>query len=178
MDFKIGQKVSYPNHGICRVEKIEKIETEKTAAKFYSLRVLANNSMIYVPSRNAESVGVRPVINESECRSLMKYLEKDFEEPEADWKIRTREFGEKLQTGDAFETAEVLKKLAFIARFKKLSFREQKMFEKAKFLVVSELALVCSKEDCQIEKRVDKLLEAAYRKHDMEKVELVSAAAH
>ncbi|MGI8555113.1 MAG: CarD family transcriptional regulator [Pyrinomonadaceae bacterium] len=178
MDFKIGQKVSYPNHGICQIEKIGKKKITEEIIEFYSLRVLANNSEIYVPTGNAKSVGIRPIINSVQCRGLMEFLAKDFDEPESDWKIRTREFGEKLQTGDAFKTAEVLKKLVFLARFKKLSFREQKMFERAKFLIVSELAIVCSKADCKIEKQVDELLECACRKHDPEKVEMVSAAAH
>lgn len=176
MEFRIGQKVSYPNHGVCKIENIGKREAAANATEFYSLRVLANNSEIYVPVCNAESVGIRPVISNIQSRGLMEFLANDFDEPESDWKIRTREFGEKLQTGDAFETAEVLKKLVFLAHFKKLSFREQKMFEKAKFLIVSELATACSKKDCKIEKQVDELLEAACRKHDLEKVELVSAA--
>lgn len=164
MKFKIGQKVSYPNHGVCKIEKIEKRETGET--KFYSLRILANNSEIYVPVCNAESIGIRPIIGCEESRGLMKFLAKDFEEPDKDWKIRTREFGEKLQTGNAFEAAEVLKKLVFLTHFKKLSFREQRMFERAKFLVVSELALVFSKTDLQIEKQIDALLESACRKHN------------
>ncbi|MGI9035730.1 MAG: CarD family transcriptional regulator [Pyrinomonadaceae bacterium] len=178
MNFRVGQKVSYPNHGVCRIEKIGKRNLAADETEFYSLRVLANNSEIYVPTCKAASVGVRPIISHAQSRGLMEFLAKNFDEPETDWKARTREFGEKLQSGDAFETAEVLKKLVCLARCKKLSFREQKLFEKAKFLVVSELAIACSKKDCQIEKQVDELLEAACLKHDSEKIELVSAAAH
>ena len=178
MNFKIGQKVSYPNHGICKIEGIGKRDISQDETQFYALRVLADNSEIYVPTGNAESIGIRPIISNLQSRGLMEFLAEDFAEPDGDWKIRTREFGEKLQTGDAFETAEVLKKLVFLSRFKKLSFREQKMFEKAKFLIVAELAMVCSKKDCHIEEKVDQLLESACQKHNLEKVELVSAAAH
>ena len=176
MQFKIGQKVSYPNHGVCRIERIGKREACET--EFYSLRVLSNNSEIYVPMCNAEAVGIRPIISDVQSRGLLKFLAKDFEEPDKDWKIRTREFGEKLQTGDAFGVAEVLKKLVFLTHFKKLSFREQRMFDQAKFLVVSELALVFSQKDGQIEKRVDKLLESACRKHGAGKAELVTVITH
>jgi CarD family transcriptional regulator len=178
MNFRIGQKVSYPNHGVCKVENIAQKGTNENPAEFYSLRVLANNSIIFVPLANAESVGVRPVINAVECRNLMEFLAKDFEEPPEDWKIRTRDFSLKLQTGCLFETADVLKKLAFLARAKKLSFREQRLFEKAKFLVVSELAIVCSQAECQIESKVDECLGCACAHHDLEKVAIVSAASH
>ena len=178
MNFRIGQKVSYPNHGVCKIEKITKTEVSAPSARFYSLRVLANNSLIHIPVENAESVGVRPILNASQCEKLMEFLGNDFDDPEGDWKIRTREFGLKLQTGDIFETADVLKKLVFLARAKKLSFREQRMFEKAKFLIVSELAVVCSQAECQIEVRVEELLGCCCEKHKLEKIELVSAAAH
>ena len=178
MNFRIGQKVSYPNHGVCKIEKIVCKGVSSETGEFYSLRVLANNSLIYIPVDNAETVGVRPILNSSQCSKLMDFLAKDFDEPESDWKSRTRDFSLKLQTGDVYETAEVLKKLAFLARAKKLSFREQRMFEKAKFLVVSELAVVCSQAECQIEARVDELLSCACENHKLEKAEMASAAAH
>jgi CarD family transcriptional regulator len=178
MGFRIGQKVSYPNHGVCKIEKITKKEGSEQSSDFYLLRVLANSSVIHVPTANAESVGVRPIINALQCRQLMEFLATDFDDPCGDWKVRTREFSLKLQTGDIFETADTLKKLTFLARAKKLSFREQRMFEKAKFLVVSELAIVCSQGECQIEAKVEELLGSACENHKLEKVELVSAAAH
>ena len=178
MHFRIGQKVSYPNHGVCKIESIEKKGIQEKTEEFYSLRVLANNSVIYVPLANAAAIGVRPVINALQCKNLIDFLTKDFEDPSEDWKIRTRDFSLKLQTGDIFETADVLKKLAFLARAKKLSFREQRIFEKAKFLVVSELAIVCSQAECQIEAKVDEWLGCACANHELEKVEIVSAADH
>ena len=177
MNFRIGQKVSYPNHGVCKIEKITKGRVNESPADFYSLRVLANNSVIHVPTANARSIGVRPVINSLQCRELMEFLAEDFEEPASDWKNRTREFGLKFQTGDIFEAADVLKKLAFLARSKKLSFREQRMLERARFLVVSELAVVCSQAECQVEERVDGLLKCACENHRPEKTRAALASA-
>lgn len=180
MNFRIGQKVSYPNHGVCKIEKITKGEEahENPLPDFYSLRVLANNSVIHVPIANAASVGVRPIINAVQCREVMEFLAKDFDDPVCDWKHRTREFCSRLQLGDIFETADILKKLTFIARAKKLSFREQRMFERAKFLVVSELAIVCSQAECQVEEKVNALLGCACESHSLEKIELASVATH
>jgi CarD family transcriptional regulator len=180
MSFRIGQKVSYPNHGVCKIEKITRGQADANPSDFYSLRVLANNSVIHVPTANARSIGVRPVINSLQCRELMEFLAEDFEEPASDWKNRTREFGLKFQTGDIFDAADVLKKLAFLARSKKLSFREQRMFERARFLVVSELAVVCSQAECQIEEKVDDLLKCACEKHQPDKARtaLTATATH
>lgn len=178
MDFRIGEKVAYPNHGVCKIEGVEKKRIKEFSSKFYSLRVLANDSLIFVPVDNAETIGVRPIINAADCRRVMEFLSGEFDDPDDDWKIRTRNLSTKLQTGDIFEAADVLKKLSFRARLKKLSFREQRMFEKAKFLVVSELAVVCSQAECQIEAKVDGLLNCACEHHNSENTKAAAATSH
>jgi len=45
-----------------------------------------------------------------------------------------------MRTGALIEVAAVLKSLVSLSRTKPLSFREKKMLERAKFLLVSELA--------------------------------------
>lgn len=175
MDFEVGQNVSYPNHGVCKIESIWEKRFDECLVEFYSLRVVANNSLIYVPTANADSIGIRPVINKKQCAALMEFLAEDFKEPASDWKIRTRQFAEIFQTGDLFDTADVLKKLTFIQQAKKLSFREQKMFEKAKFLVVSEIALACSQAAGLIESKVEKLLTCACCAHNGKETKAVFA---
>jgi len=178
MNFKVGQKVSYPNHGVCLIENIESKNINETLTEFYALRVLANNSAIFVPKANAQAIGVRPVIDDAQCELLLEILAENFDDFADDWKIRIREFNTKLQTGCVFEAADVLKKLTFLTRLKLLSFREQKLLEKTKFLVVSELAIVCSETEVEIEGRVDRLLACACEKHHLDLTEIVSTVVH
>lgn len=178
MDFKVGQKVSYPNHGVCAVESLGKKQVSGSQVEFYTLRVLANNSAIFVPKANAQSIGIRPIINSLQCAQVIKILADDFPEGSGDWKIRVRDYNAKIQSGDIFEATEVLKQLTFLTYSKQLSFREQRLFEKAKFLVVSELAIVCSQPECEVEKTVDRLLSEACQKHLSKKVETVLVAVH
>jgi Transcriptional regulators, similar to M. xanthus CarD len=178
MNIRIGQKVAYPNHGVCRVEAIENKQIGERIEQFYSLRVLANNSSILVPKAKAETVGIRPVLNAVQCRDLLKYLAEDFENPPCDWKVRSREFISKFQTGDIFDVADILKKLKYLSQIKPLSFREQRMMEKAMFLIVSELALVCSQPECSIEEKVEASLAAACEKHSLENVKVISTGIH
>lgn len=176
MDLIIGQKVSYPNHGVCAVEKLESKQINGDTVEFYLLRILSNNSVIFVPKLNSNMVGIRPIITSVECSSLMNLLGEDFSETPNDWKIRVRDYSAKIQTGDVFEVAEVLKQLTFLTYSKQLSFREQRLLEKAKFLVVSELAIVCSKSESEISEKVDVLLTEACQKHLAEKVQEISLA--
>lgn len=142
MNLKIGQKIAYPNHGVCAVESIESKQIGGNSIDFYSLRLLSNNSVILVPKDNAEIVGLRPVIKKCDCEKVLVFLAEDFDEPESDWKLRIRDFGAKVQSGDVFAAADVLKKLTWLAQSKQLSFREQRLLEKAEFLVISELSPV------------------------------------
>jgi CarD family transcriptional regulator len=132
---------------------------------FYQMRLLATNSRVMVPVDNVEEVGLRPPISLSDCDRLMRILAADFAEPSADWKDRHKVFLEKMQTGDIFEVADVLKTLAYLNQVKPLSFREKRLFEKARFLIVSEIAIVLRKSAEHITPQVDTALQDACRKH-------------
>lgn len=165
MDLCVGQKVAYPNQGVCLVEDIERKTVGETLLRFYALRVLRDGSIILVPTTKAESVGIRPVINLSDYRRLKGKLAEDFEEVSSDWKIRSREFSHKLQSGDVFEAADVLKKLTFLSCEKKLSFREQTFLEKARFLVVSEIINAGLAKEDKIDVKINQLVANACDKH-------------
>jgi CarD family transcriptional regulator len=163
--FKVGEKVVYPNHGIGIVEEIATREMGSAPSKFYMLRLKATDSVVMVPVANADEVGLRPPIKTKECERLLALLAENFASPPADWKDRYKEFLEKMRTGDVFTVAEVLKNLTYLALRKPLSFREKRMLERARFLVISEIALVMRKSDADIEPRVDEALANACSKH-------------
>ncbi len=178
MELVKGQKVAYPSQGVCMVEDIESKWIGENSINFYALRVLNDNSIILVPMANAENVGIRPIISSIQCKKLIKELSADFEPVSADWKTRSRSFAEQLQSGDVFEAADVLKKLTFLGHEKKLSFREQTLLEKAKFLIVSEITNADRSEETQLRIEIELLVEAACKKHLVSQPKVMSAAIH
>lgn len=178
MELNVGQKVSYPNQGVCMIEDIEKKEIGKSSMKFYSLRVLSDNSTIFVPMANAETVGIRPIITSKQYKNLMEVLGEDFDEVSNDWKVRSREFTENLQSGDVFKAADVLKKLTFLSHEKKLSFREQSFLDKAKFLIVSEITNAGLGKENKIEGKINELVEIACEKHLVTQPKVMEATGH
>src|SRR5205807_9294853 len=140
--FKVGQKVVYPNHGIGIIEQIEQKQIGAVSLPFYTLRLAATNSLVLVPVSNASEVGLRHTISSNDCTLLFKALAGDFVTPATDWKDRFKDFSERMRTGNIFEVAEVLKHLTYLSHSKPLSFREQRMLERSRYLVVSELAAV------------------------------------
>lgn len=165
MGFKIGQKVVYPNHGIGVIEQIEDKQIGAAVLPFYTLRLAATNSVVLVPVANASEVGLRSPISSAECEMLLKSLADDFTAPAHDWKDRFKEFSEKMRSGDIFEVSNVLKNLTYLSHLKPLSFREQRMLERARYLVISELSAVCRQLECNLEPRVNQALTRACSKH-------------
>ncbi len=165
MELTIGQKVSYPNQGVCVVEAVEEKRIGDGVMSFYLLRILSDDSTISIPTAKVASVGIRPVIDLKEFENLISDLSEDFEDVSSDWKERSREYSEKLQSGDVFAAVDVLKKLTFLSREKKLSLREQTLQNKAKFLIVSEVTGAGMESETKIAAKIDELIENACAKH-------------
>src|SRR6202047_4003127 len=140
MDYKIGDKVVYPNHGVGIIEQINFGVLNGRTEKYYMLKMYASGLKVMVPASNAISVGLRPVIRNGETLKVLGFLEKGKPNSHHDWKHRFKENSERMRTGALIEVAAVLKSLVSLSRTKPLSFREKKMLERAKFLLVSELA--------------------------------------
>ena len=142
LDFKPGQKVVYPNYGVTVVEKIDATNWDGAHQRCYHLRLLSNNAQIMVPLANKDLVGLRPLGGNTEIKTLFNILEDGNIDTYKDWKGRYKQNLDKMRTGRLVEVAEVLKNLRLVSERKSLSFREKKMFERAKHFIVSEVAHV------------------------------------
>ena len=140
MDYKIGDKVVYPNHGVGLVEQISYGVLNGRTERYYMIRIISSGLRVMVPQSNAEVVGLRSVIRTADASKVLGFLETGKLNSHHDWKHRFKENSERMRTGSLIEVAAVLKSLVALSRTKPLSFREKKMLERAKYLLISELA--------------------------------------
>jgi CarD family transcriptional regulator len=140
MDYKIGDKVVYPNHGVGMIEQVSYGVLNGRTERYYMIRVVSSGLRVMVPQSNADVVGLRPVIRTNDTTKVLGFLEKGKLNCHHDWKHRFKENSERMRTGSLLEVAVVLKSLVSLSRSKPLSFREKKMLERAKYLLVSEMA--------------------------------------
>jgi len=164
MEFRIGDKVVYPNHGVGIIEEVKQRPVNGGSEEFYMLRIHSNSSLVMVPTANVKNVGLRRIIKRADVEGLFKLLEEDFYEPEADWKDRYKEHSEKMRTGSIFQVAEVLKNLFYLSFRKSLSFREKRMLDRARQLIVTEVATVRGLNEKNVEDLIDKALAGAYER--------------
>jgi CarD family transcriptional regulator len=104
------------------------------------IRIVSSGLRVMVPQSNAGTVGLRSVIRSNESNQVLGFHEKGKLNSHPDWKHRFKENSERMRTGSLIEVAAVLKSLVSLSRSKPLSFREKKMLERAKYLLVSEMA--------------------------------------
>src|SRR5665213_3331226 len=76
MDYKIGDKVVYPNHGVGMIEQINFGVMNGRTEKYFMVKILASGLKVMVPATNAESVGLRHVIRNGETLKVLSFLEK------------------------------------------------------------------------------------------------------
>ena len=155
-EFKIGDKVVYPNHGLGIIEQIEKRSMGDRMEEFLTLRIVANDSTVMVPRSNTTSVGLRRVMTKKEVEDVFDVLKDTKITLYDDWKGRFQENSDKMRTGSITEVARVFKSLSHLAIQKNLSYRERRMLDKAKYLIVSEIAEVERLTVDQVEAKIDR----------------------
>src|SRR6188768_2186605 len=117
-----------------------------TTCGFYQLR-MANETTVFVPVDNVDGVGLRRAITDDEVERLFSLLGDGKIDNHQNWKGRFKDNSDRMRTGSIYDVVEVLKSLTFLARSKNLSFREKRMLDRAKFLVISEISEV-ARERC------------------------------
>jgi CarD family transcriptional regulator len=156
--FHIGDKVVYPNHGVGIIEQISSRMIGAALEKFYLLKIQASSLKVMVPCHNVTNVGLRKVVRNGEIQKIMDYLSSPDCDSAADWKDRFKENSDRMRTGSLYDVAVVLKSLLVLNSGKSLSFREKKMLERARYLLVSELAISKNCEESEIEQVLAKVL--------------------
>jgi CarD family transcriptional regulator len=141
MNFQIGDKVVYPNQGVGIIENISIRSFGSAFEKFYLLRFGCSSMTVLVPFSNAANIGLRRVTKDREISRILSYLATGWCPLNPDWKVRFKENTDKMQSGDLLKAAEVFKVLLQLHVDKPLSFREKKMLDRARHMLVSEISI-------------------------------------
>src|SRR5262249_40972504 len=83
-------------------------------------------------------------------------------ESHQNWKGRFKDNSDRMRTGSIYDVVEVLKSLSHLSKSKSLSFREKRMLDRAKFLVVSEITEVLGEKTPEVEVKVEQALERCF----------------
>jgi CarD family transcriptional regulator len=123
--------------------------------RFYVLRKPETEQIIRVPVSNAAQL--RRPITEAQVREIFRILKvTDVPLDTQTWNRRYRGFVEKLGTGSIFAVAEVLRDLSRVKIVKDgLSFSERGMLERARGLIVKEIAVARAKPEDVVRQQIE-----------------------
>lgn len=147
-EYNVGDNAVYAGHGVGKIVAIETTEMYGNKQSFYRIEIAESGMKILVPTVNAESRGLRPIISKGEAEKVLSIVrEKKVKIDNQTWNRRYREYMEKIKTGSVFEIAEVFRDLYLLKNEKELSFGEKKMLDMARSLLFTELALATSEQE-------------------------------
>jgi CarD family transcriptional regulator len=161
--FKVGDKVIYPNQGLGVIESIQEQGYDGERFRIYCLRIKCNNTLVMVPASSAEEMGIRKLISERTVKEIFAYMKNGEIEVSMNWKGRYKEHINLMKTGTILDMVAVLKSLYYLSRLKPLSFREKKMMEKARELIVTELSAAAAMPLPQIERKIAQALSNGFK---------------
>ncbi len=159
--FQIGEKVVYPNHGIGTVENISTRLFGAAFERFYLLRLTYTSMTVMVPFSHVSEIGLRKVTRNGEVARVLGFLAAGSCRRKGDWKDRFKENSDKMRNGTLLEIAEVLKTLLILQNEKPLSFREKKMLDRARHMLITELSISRGLRESEVVELIEKALAKA-----------------
>ena len=140
MTFQVGEKIVYPNHGVATIENISSRAFAGHFERFYLLKLTYTSMTVMVPFSHADDLGLRKVTRNGEVVRVISFLSEGRCRRHADWKDRFKENTGKMKDGSLLAVAEVMKGLLVLKMQKPLSFREKKMLDRARHMLIMEFS--------------------------------------
>ena len=154
----VGDRVVYPNQGVCRVTSVETKEVAGQRLVFVTLRREEDGAVVMVPEAKVQAIGVRKVAGREESEQVVSFLRSDSDRATLDWKQRARTNVERMSQGGVLGLAEVVKGLAELSELRPLPTKERELYDNARHLLVAELAAALNAPPCDAEDTFDLVL--------------------
>jgi CarD family transcriptional regulator len=156
--FRVGDKVVYPHHGAATIVRKEKLEFKDEKQDFYVLEIATDQLIVRVPAASAIERGVRPVISKSKARQVFQTLRGEPQEAGSNWSRWYKVLTEKINSGDIFQVAEVIRDLDYAQKIKGISPALKRMLAKARLIIISELQFSLDVSEEEATKRLERAL--------------------
>jgi CarD family transcriptional regulator len=156
--FKIGMFVFCKNHGLGFIRNIMEIDVLGTSVRCFEVLFEKENVVINIPEQKMGSVGVRHLIPKKMVQDVLEVLKQQSKGIRTIWSKRSKEYEQKLQSGDIFLIAEIVRDLHKNTTNPNRSYTERVIYEKAFFRLASELSVVTSKQINETIEELSKIL--------------------
>jgi RNA polymerase-interacting CarD/CdnL/TRCF family regulator len=155
-----GSKAVYPGQGPCRIGSVVKRVVDARETMFYHLTVLDDNRCdLFVPVEKAHAIGVRLLVKKCAVPGLLAHLKKSTKLAD-NWKQRAAANLKLFNSGSPYDLAEVVASLTELRDTKSLTLAESGTLDRARRLLIWEIAEVMGETRAEAEEQVDYALRA------------------
>ncbi len=141
-DFKAGNKVVYPAHGVGNVEGVETQTIAGMEIKLYVVNFERDRMRLKIPVGKAEASGLRKLSSNERLDDAIKTLKGRSRVRRTMWSRRAQEYATKINSGDPVSIAEVLRDLKRSNDDNEQSYSERQIYQSALERLAREVAAV------------------------------------
>ncbi|WP_456305242.1 CarD family transcriptional regulator [Craurococcus roseus] len=142
VEFKSGDHVVYPTHGVGTVQGIETMSAAGYALQVIVVTFDENRMTLRVPVGKAASSGLRKLASSESMTEALDTLRGRARVKRTMWSRRAQEYEAKINSGDPVQIAEVVRDLHRNAGQPDQSFSERQIYEQALDRLAAELAAI------------------------------------
>jgi len=142
IDFKIGEVVVYPKHGVGEIMSIENMEIASIKTLFYVVKMEQAKLTIRVPLDKQLEVGLRKISSKKIVEEVFSILKLKPKIRRIMWSRRAQEYDAKIFSGDPIKIGEVVRDLYRKNSQPEQSYSERQMFQVALERLAREIAAV------------------------------------
>jgi CarD family transcriptional regulator len=142
VEFKKGDFVVYPAHGVGRVEGIDEVASGGEAVSLYSIIFEQERMRLKVPVAKAKTSGLRRLSSRDRISEALTTLQGKSRVRRVMWSRRAQEYESKINSGDPVSIAEVVRDLHRGADQPEHSYSERQIYQAALERLSRELAAV------------------------------------
>ena len=157
-EFKIGEIVVYPKHGVGEIIKIESMEVSSIKAKFYVVKMEQSKLTIRVPLDKQNEVGLRKISSKKIIDEVFNVLKLKPKIRRIMWSRRAQEYDAKIFSGDPIKIGEVVRDLFRKNSQPEQSYSERQMFQVALERLAREVAAVEKNDYFQATEKIETVL--------------------
>ena len=140
--FKPGEVVVYPKHGVGEITSIETMEIASITTQFYVVKMEQAKLIIRVPVDKLEEVGLRKISPKKIIDEVFNILKLKPKIRRIMWSRRAQEYDMKIFSGDPIKIGEVVRDLFRKNSQPEQSYSERQMFQVALERLAREVAAV------------------------------------
>lgn len=141
LEFKIGERVVYPSHGVGEIIDVEAQMIADTSFRVYVISFPQDKMTLRVPINRASAVGLRTLVTKSAVDEVYTILQGKAKRGNKMWSRRAQEYETKINSGEISAIAEVVRDL-----YKNVdndrSYSERTIYESALGRLASEIAIL------------------------------------